>query len=128
MNKRDSTLVAQQAVRAAEKLRVRSALNPILWLCGVTLSIGFCTLGVGFVFFKNGFPIVLYWIVTLMLVVVPLLLTGFGFVYILLHLPDMLQSEEYQLRKQELASREKTMSAVVMATDVDEAEELENDN
>ncbi len=99
--------VAVEALRTSGKLRVRSALNPILWLCGITQTLGFCSLVVGFIIYSKDFPQVLFWIIVLTLIYVPLLLTGFGFVYILLKLPDMLQSEDYQLKKQELASQEK---------------------
>lgn len=101
--------VVNEALRASGKLRVRSALNPVLWLCGVTQSLGFCSILVGFIIYQDSFPHVLFWIIVMAFIFVPLFLISFGFVYILLKLPDMLQSEDFQLRKQELMSQEKGM-------------------
>lgn len=101
MNKDSKIPITDALVGASNKLRVRSALNPILWLCGISLTVGFLAISVGF-FRLDPFPRVLFWIIVLTLIFIPLILTSFGFVYILLKLPDMLQSEEYQLKKKRM--------------------------
>lgn len=88
-------------VRSSDKLRVRSALNPILWLCGISLSVGVFVIAIGF-FKLDPFPETLLWIVVITLIFVPLFLTCYGFLYILHNLPDMLQSEWYQLKKKKM--------------------------
>lgn len=90
-----STMISK-LVEAGGNLKVKSALNPILWMCGIVSS-----------------PIVTYivfspkldaWkvIVLLIFASVPILATLFGFLYLLLNDPDKLQSEEYQIKKRSL--------------------------
>ena len=77
------------------RLRVKSALNPVLWPCAiVTVPV------VGLATFSTG-PT---WLVVCLVVIafIPLVLVGIGFVVLLLRDPDKLQSEEYQIRKQTL--------------------------
>ena len=77
------------------RLRVKSALNPVLWLCAVvTVPV------IGFATFAKG-PT---WLVVCLVVLafLPMALVGIGFVVLLLRDPDKLQSEEYQIRKQTL--------------------------
>jgi hypothetical protein len=85
----------QQIARASdaiERVAVRSALNPMLWLCGlVTIP----TLLVAT--FVSDPPM---WLVVLGLS--PVGATIIGFLYLLFRDPDKLQSESYQLRKQAL--------------------------
>ena len=77
------------------RLRVRNALNPMLWLCAVVTvpAIGFAS------YTKEP-----TWLVICLVVVaaIPLLFAGFGFAVLLLRDPDKLQSEEYQIRKRTL--------------------------
>ena len=74
------------------RLKVKSALNPILWLCGLIGSP--CIIAIGI---QRDPPFVL---VVLLFIVVGVAL--FSFVYLLIKDPDRLQSEDYQLRKQTL--------------------------
>ena len=76
------------------RLRVRSALNPALWLCGIV----FVPCAALAARFDNGTP---SWIKALMFGSVGL--AAAGFLFLLLFDRDKLQSEEYQLQKQSLA-------------------------
>ena len=77
------------------RLRVKSALNPVLWLCAVvTVPVaGLAT------YVKEP-----TWLIVCLVVLafIPLTLVGIGFVVLLLRDPDKLQSEDYQIRKQTL--------------------------
>jgi hypothetical protein len=72
------------------KLRVRSALNPMLWLCFVISMPGTLLLAV-----VDSFPI---WAVIAILL--PIVVACTGYIILLLKDPDKLQSEEYQINKQ----------------------------
>lgn len=77
------------------RLRVKSALNPVLWLCAVVT-----VPAISFASYAEGPP----WLLVCLVVIafVPLLLAGLGFVVLLLRDPDKLQSEDYQIRKRTL--------------------------
>lgn len=74
------------------RLKVKSALNPILWLCGLIGTP--CIIAIG----AQKEPSVV--LVILLFVVVATAL--FSFLYLLIKDPDRLQSEDFQLRKQTL--------------------------
>ena len=95
--------VFARAVDSATKLTVRSALNPILWLCGiVSLPALFSTFWLG----PQWWLLVLaYW---------PVGLAGLGFLYLLIVDPDKLQSETYQLRKMELERTEQKGGTLII--------------
>lgn len=87
--------VAQFVGSIAHRIRVRSALNPMLWMCGIVSPVCFTA---GWFFRDQG------WI-SLFLVFLgstPILLTCAGFVYFALEDPDRLQSEDFQLRRDTL--------------------------
>ena len=71
------------------RLRVQSALNPILWLCAVVTvpAIGFASYAR-----EPG------WMVVCLVVIafIPLVCAGAGFVLLLLRDPGKLQTEDYQ--------------------------------
>lgn len=77
------------------KISVKSALNPILWLCGITITPILVAISV----IKK--PIWLM-VILLILIVLIVVIALFSFLYLLFKDPDKLQSEEYQLRKQEM--------------------------
>ncbi len=81
-------------LQAGGSLRVRSVLNPVLWLAGM------CLVGYAVVAVSTGRepPPVLTWILGGSVGV-----AVFSCVYLLGVDPDKLQSEEYQLRKQMIA-------------------------
>lgn len=85
--------VTRSASEAMVKLRVRSALNPLLWLSGLISvpSIVACIYSTGAlqVFFAA-------------LSALPPVAACIAFAYLLLKDPDKLQSEEYQIQKRVL--------------------------
>jgi hypothetical protein len=85
--------IKQSASDAVERLRVRSALNPILWLCVIVTAPGMAATP----FFQNGAPI---WFIVI--VFLPVIIACFGFLVLLAFDRDKLQSEDYQLRKRSL--------------------------
>jgi len=86
------------AQHAAERLTVKSALNPLLWLCGILTPV---LMTAAFFFDRSE---------TLRAFCGPLVFVALGLVsltvvawfYLALFRPDKLQSEEYQLRQQAL--------------------------
>jgi hypothetical protein len=86
------TRLSARATNSDGKLTVRSALNPILWLCGlVTVPAMTAAVATG-----SAPP----WL--LALIFIPVVSAAAGFFFLLLHDRDKLQSEEYQLRKQSM--------------------------
>lgn len=81
-----------RAIDTGGKLTVRSALNPILWLCGIVT-----VPGLGAIPFIQPTPT---WLV--MVVCGPVVTAMGGFLILLFVDRDKLQSEEYQIRKQTL--------------------------
>jgi hypothetical protein len=87
--------VAEVAQSAAERLHVRSALNPALWLCAISTP---TCLGFAYVF--RDVPEVRNWLLAGGLI--PIGVACLGFVGFAIFRPDKLQSEEYQLRHESL--------------------------
>lgn len=77
------------ANEASGRITVRSALNPMLWLCGI---ITFPTLGA-----INWLPQALQ-IPAFIFATLPVGAVIFGFIYFMFTNPDRLQSEDFQLR------------------------------
>jgi hypothetical protein len=104
------------AQHATARLAVKSALNPLLWLCTVPTAI---LLTAAFYFDRSN---------TLRAFCGPLVyvalglfgLTGLAGFYLVLFRPDKLQSEEYQLRQQALLliQRSSTITQPVNAADL----------
>lgn len=84
------------------KLRVKSALNPILWLCFVISMPGILLLAV-----VESFP---SWAV--FAICSPIVVACAGYFILLLKDPDKLQSEEYQINKQLLELAQEKGSSV----------------
>ena len=87
--------IAKSAQSAARRLRVRSALNPMLWLTGIATPL---CLGAAFAF--GEVPIIQWVLVAVGLL--PVVTTCLGFAYFAITKPDKLQSEDYQLRHESL--------------------------
>ncbi len=81
--------IFSKAVEAGGRLRVRSALNPILWLSAI---ITIPTLVAGTLYSELSL-----WIIGIGFA--PVIVALFGFMFLLFFDRDKLQSEEYQLRK-----------------------------
>ena len=75
------------------KLRVRSALNPCLWLCGIVSLPCFA----GSIYTIGTIQIILASVGA-----IPVVIFGIGFLYFMMNDPDKLQSEEYQIQKKAL--------------------------
>ena len=86
-------IITQKLIEAGGRLRVRSALNPILWLCAIiTLpAIG------AYLTWPSGPPT---WLTVI--ICGPVFAAIFGFLFLLIFDRDKLQSEDYQLRKRTL--------------------------
>ena len=80
---------------AAQALRVRSALNPMLWLTAIATPLCF---GGAWIFQETPWVLTVCVIAALM----PLTVATAGFVFFALSSPEKLQSEEYQLRHETL--------------------------
>ncbi len=82
--------VAGRFLQAGGRLQVKSALNPCLWMCAIVTM-----------------PCLIAYVYTecialLFFAVAPVLITCIGFIYLLVHDRDKLQSEDFQIRKQSL--------------------------
>lgn len=93
-----------------ERVSVKNALNPVLWVCGLISVPAAITLG----FAPNS-----SWVhVTLALAPVGVAL--FSFLFFMLQDPDRLQSESFQLRKQALELiEEKGSLAIIDASSIE---------
>lgn len=102
--------ITRRAAEAGGRLRVRSALNPMLWLCAiVTLPLGGVCLR-----FDDPPP----WLIVT--AVLPVGVTVLGFLFLLLFDRDKLQSEDYQLRKRSLELiQEKGQPFPIAATSIE---------
>ena len=84
--------IISKVMEAGGRLTVKSALNPILWLCGIVTIPAIIT-----GFFYQQLP---NWLIVL--ACAPVAVALFGFLFLLFFDRDKLQSEEYQLRKRTL--------------------------
>lgn len=83
--------IFQKAMETGGRLTVKSALNPILWLCGL---ISIPTIS------ANAFWTLPLWIS--IIGCAPIIMAMFGFMFLLFVDRDKLQSEDYQLKKRSL--------------------------
>ncbi|HCJ7736025.1 TPA: hypothetical protein NV433_004448 [Citrobacter freundii] len=82
---------------AVKNLHIKSALNPILWLCAIAIPM---LAWVAIYFSKTPFYLVVYIMVFLISVLV---LVACGvFIYFAVKKPEKLQSEDYQLRHESI--------------------------
>ena len=84
--------IVTRVMEAGGRLRVRSALNPILWLCGIISAPAIISCAV------IGQPPT--WLIVL--AGAPIGTAIIGFLFLLLFDRDKLQSEEYQIKKLQL--------------------------
>lgn len=92
--------VAAMAIEAGGKLTVRSALNPMLWFCGV-VSFPFLIVFAAILLSNKLVP---QWVLLglFVLIAVPIVCTIFSALFLLFCDRDKLQSEDYQIRKKSL--------------------------
>lgn len=81
-----------RVIEAGGRIRVKSALNPILWLCAIIGAPCFLV-----ILIKDNPPLFINWILCAVVGV-----ALFGFLFLLFFDRDKLQSEDYQLKKREL--------------------------
>lgn len=86
--------LTKNAQDAAARLHVRSALNPLLWLCGICSP---ATLLMALFSSSSGVQIALLGIGAF-----PILCTCLAYLYFMIKAPQRLHSEDYQLRQQAL--------------------------
>ena len=100
--------IFQRAVESGGRLTVKSALNPILWLCAL---ISVPTIAV------NAWTTLPLWIS--IVGCAPILMAMFGFMFLLFIDRDKLQSEDYQLKKRslELVEQKGDSTAYVVLND-----------
>lgn len=103
-----------RVIEAGGRLKVRSALNPVLWLCAIVSipSLLFFTL-------MSSPPEWLIW-----MTFSPVITAIFGFLFLLFFDRDKLQSEEYQLKKRSLEMVEQ--KGDIQAVPADTLEIIEN--
>jgi hypothetical protein len=95
---------------ATARLQVRSALNPLLWLCAIVTP---ATL------MASGFAAGNVQIMLLVIGAVPVLCACIAYAYLVVKDPNRLHSEDYQLRRQALEMiHEKGASSGVLASSV----------
>lgn len=80
---------------AAHKLHVRSALNPILWLCAISSP-----LFLSFSYLFREYNFILYLLI--ISAIVPIFIACIVFVYFSMRNPNKLQSEDFQIRHESL--------------------------
>lgn len=81
-----------RAFLAGERLRVKSALNPALWICAIVTMPGL------FLCVQLAPPP--SWLIVL--IFLPVVIACLGFLFLLVFDSDKLQSEDFQIRKQSL--------------------------
>jgi membrane protein implicated in regulation of membrane protease activity len=101
--------IGQWAVRAAHRLHVRSALNPVLWLTAIATPVCFTA---AYLFRFNG-PILWALIVAGFL---PIMAVVLGFCYFAIVEPGKLQSEDYQLRHETLQIIQQKSGQLIVET------------
>ena len=100
-------LFAQRATEAGGRLTVKSALNPVLWLCAIV--------SVPAVVIASWLSNPPWWL--LILVLGPVTVAMFGYLFLLCVDRDKLQSEDFQIRKRTLELIEqKGMDGPITAT------------
>ena|ERR1017187_6341330 len=93
--------LGKSVVSAAQQLRVRSALNPMLWLTGIVSPL---CLAVAYAFRDTQ---TISWVL-IFAAIIPIVVTCLGFAYFAITKPEKLQSEEYQLRHETLQIIQRT--------------------
>lgn len=99
--------IVANARSAASNLRVRSALNPMLWLCAIVSLPCFIL-----AYLAHGIEP----LATLLVCIgaLPIIATIIGFLYLMVAKPEKLQSEEYQIRHEaiEVIKQKGTRAAI----------------
>jgi hypothetical protein len=94
---------------AARDLRVRSGLNPMLWLCAIALP----TCLAGAYMFRIQ-PVIEAVLITVG--VLPIIIACLGFGYFAIRNPEKLQSEDYQIRHEAIQMLHVKAEAIAVST------------
>ena len=108
--------IASKIVESGGKLHVKSALNPILWLCAIITIPSLISVP-----FIDETPI---WLI--ILIIAPVITAILGFFFLLFLDRDKLQSEEYQLRKRSMEMIQEKGESQPRIIDTDTIEVIEN--
>ena len=92
--------ISGRAQIAAHQLRIRSALNPMLWLCGIVSLPCFVFSIVLLAFLPTKLEKLA--IILVLVGIAPIAVAIIGFFYFMIFAPHRLQSEEYQIRHEAL--------------------------
>ena len=115
--------IAKKAMETGGRLRVKSALNPSLWLCGIVTVPGLGVVGM----LGNEMPMLFQVVIAL-----PVICTCISSLYLMIFDRDKLQSEDYQIRKrslelvQEKGDRFPAMARTIEAITNPRTKQLEN--
>ncbi|USX24226.1 hypothetical protein NHH73_16485 [Oxalobacteraceae bacterium OTU3CINTB1] len=85
--------IARKAMETGGRLRVKSALNPSLWLCAIVTMPGLCISGM----IEREVPLVFQVVIAL-----PVVGACLSNLFLTIFDRDKLQSEDYQIRKRSL--------------------------
>ncbi|MGL5830639.1 MAG: hypothetical protein ACRCZE_00655 [Candidatus Altimarinota bacterium] len=102
------TIVPKNLHSLAGQINVRSAINPMIWLCAVSI---FLLAGA---LFSNTLWLQ---IALFILAAIPWLITGGAYIYFMIVNPDYLRSEEYQLESKKIALGDKDNPKLNLITD-----------
>lgn len=100
--------IVAKAVESGGKLKVRSALNPILWLCGI--------ITVPAIVAASNITPTPTWLIVL--IFIPVATAIVGFLFLLIFDRDKLQSEDYQIQKRSLELIEQKGDAAPLMIDI----------
>ena len=107
--------IATKAIEAGGKLSVKSALNPILWLCAIITVPGIVVSA-----FLQPVPV---WLIVLILL--PVSTAVLGFLFLLIWDRDKLQSEDFQLKKRSMEVIQDKGDPRPMLVNIEDVEEIE---
>lgn len=102
------TRISEFADSATRRLRVRSALNPMLWLCAITMPLCFFSAYL----FRDTPALCATFVV---LGALPLVVACLAFVGFAIFKPEKLQSEEYQIKHESLQLIQQKAGRLTMA-------------
>lgn len=108
--------IAAKVIESGGKLSVKSALNPILWLCAI-VSIPSLIIS----FFITPIPT---WLI--IMIISPVMCAILGFLFLLMFDRDKLQSEQYQLQKRSMEIIQEKGQTEPQFIDTRKVEAIEN--
>jgi len=103
--------IVRASQRGSDRIKVQSALNPLLWLCAIASPICFAA---AYFFIRVNAPPGLSWLLVIV-GITPVVITCFAFAGFAIFSPKRLQSEAYQLQHQALKLIEKSGTPLKIA-------------